>query len=492
MVDIKIHPHSEVFVRIETDRGILQEMADHFSFFVPGYKFTPKFKLGMWDGKIRLLNLGTSLIYKGLLHYIIDFAKRQSYSFACEPSLRLVNDFNSTDFEKFLSFIDCVYTPKDYQMNGFMTCVQNNRALILSPTGSGKSLMIYLLATFYPKRKLIIVPTINLVHQLAKDFLEYSSGNFDDVLKITGETEKGWQKKIDASVVISTWQSIAKMPKSFFQQFNVVIGDEAHLCTAKSLSGILEKLDNCKFRFGFTGTLDGAKANQLVLEGLFGKVTQLITTKELMDTNQLATLDIKIKILKYSDEHKKLMAKSKYKDEMNFIVGHEPRNHYIRDLAISCKGNTLVLFQYVERHGKILHDMIISATKKKRKVFFIFGGTAGAQREAVRGIVEQEKDAIIIASYGTYSTGINIKNLHNVIFASPSKGKIRNLQSIGRGLRISTEKNTCTLYDIADDLTHNSYINHTLGHLHIRVKIYIAEKFNYSIEKVILGGIDGI
>jgi len=460
--DIIIKPHDEVFVRVDCERSTAQELYEHFSFYVPGYKYMPAYKSRMWDGKIRLYNLNTLRIYKGLIGEVKKFAKNMDYTIEVEDKLDSSNEFSVFECGQFVQSIKVKHTPRDYQINGFVHAVRNNRSLLLSPTGSGKSLMIYLLARFYPHKKLIIVPTISLVHQLAKDFEDYNHSN----------------------IVITTWQSVYKQPRAFYDQFGVVIGDEAHLFKAKSLTSILEKMVDIKYRFGFTGTLDGSQTHQLVLEGLFGPVKSLIKTKDLMESNQLADLKIRILVLKYSEQTCKDNSKLKYQQEMDFIVGNEKRNKFIQNLTLSLNGNTLVLFQYVEKHGRVLYDLINNKVSKDRKVFFVFGGTDGETRESVREITEKETNAIIIASYGTFSTGINIRALHNIIFASPSKSKIRNLQSIGRGLRTSENKDQCTLFDIGDNLQHKKHINYTLKHLYERVKIYNQEKFEYKIHTI--------
>jgi superfamily II DNA or RNA helicase len=169
---------------------------------------------------------------------------------------------------------------------------------------------------------------------------------------------------------------------------------------------------------------------------------------------------------------------------MDWLVTHPKRNNVIKNLATTQKGNTLVLFQFVEKHGQVLYDLINNKVGDTRQVFFVHGGTDTQQREAIRDITEKEKDAIIIASYGTFSTGINIRNLHNVIFASPSKSRIRNLQSIGRGLRKGTDKTMCRLFDIGDDLTWKSRKNYTLSHMVERIKIYNEEGFNYKLVRI--------
>ena len=370
--------------------------------------------------------------------------------------------------------------PRDYQLDAFVHAVRERRALLLSPTASGKSFIIYLLVRYYAKRTLILVPTTSLVSQLASDFADYGFKSDALVHRVYAGQDKGSTKPI----TISTWQSIYKLPKEFFSQFDVVIGDEAHLFKAKSLTSILDKLSECRYRFGFTGTLDGTQTHRLVLEGLFGPVRKVISTKELIDKKHLADFNIKSIVLKYPEEVCKMIARSgNYQSEIDYIVKCEKRNKFIKNLTLSLEGNTLLLFQFVEKHGKILYDEI-TAEAGDRKVFFVHGGVDGDNREEIRRIVENEPDAIIVASFGTFSTGVNIKNLHNIIFASPSKSRVRNLQSIGRGLRKSDTKDAATLYDIADDLTYKSKKNFSLIHFMERVKIYNEEKFKYKIYKV--------
>jgi len=269
------------------------------------------------------------------------------------------------------------------------------------------------------------------------------------------------------------------MPKKYFEQFGCVIGDEAHLFKAKSLTGIMTKLHQCKYRFGLTGTLDGTQTHQLVLEGLFGAVENITTTKELMDKKTLADLKIKCIVLK----HPPIRERMTYAEELEYLVTNSTRNKFIVDLCRNIPGNTLCLFQLVEKHGKILYDQVEDEVKD-RKVFFVYGGTDTGTREGIRSIVENEKNSIIIASYGTFSTGINIRNINNIVFASPSKSKIRVLQSIGRGLRISENKNSILVFDIADDVSYKQRRNFTLTHFTERINIYNEQQFAYEISRV--------
>ena len=326
---------------------------------------------------------------------------------------------------------------------------------------------------------LIVVPTTALVEQLYKDFKDYGWNSSAHVHRIY----QGHEKHSDKRVYISTWQSIYKMPKKWFEEFGCVIGDEAHLFKAVSLTKILTKLENCKYRIGLTGTLDDSKTHKLVLEGLFGAVNKVISTKTLQDNKQLADLKIYCLVLQHDNMSKDFLKDKSYQEEMDFLVSNEIRNKYIRNLCLSLEGNSLCLFQYVEKHGTILKKLIEDKNENK-KVFFVYGGVDTEERERIRAITEKSDNSIIIASYGTFSTGINIRNLHNIVFSSPSKSRIRNLQSIGRGLRLKDNNSNATLYDISDDLTYQGKENYTLSHFKERINIYNEEGFDYEVHQV--------
>ncbi len=418
----------------------------------------------------------TGLTYAGLVQNISKFAKSRNYEVEVDPDL--IHTYQITDdlVKSFLEYCKLKITPRDYQIEAFRHAVSKNRAVFLSPTASGKSLIIYLITRYYNEKTLIVVPTTSLVSQLATDFAEYG---FDSGSKVHS-IYAGQDKQTDKPITISTWQSIFKMHRTWFDQFKLVIGDEAHQFKAKSLTSIMEKLYECPYRFGFTGTLDGSLTNETTLEGLFGPVEKVTTTSKLMEQGHVAELKIKNLILQYKPEIRKQCKDYDYQTEIDFLVRYEPRNRFITNLASSLKGNSLVLYQFVDKHGKVLYDMI-SKKNTDRKIFYIHGGVDAEDREEVRAIVEKENDAIIVASYGTFSTGINIRNLHNVVFASPTKSRIRTLQSIGRGLRTTEGKNNVTIYDIADDLKYKTHTNFTLQHLVERLEIYNSENFNYKI-----------
>lgn len=487
-MEIKVEKLNEVFIRVlSSDRGIDQELSEFFTFEVPGARFMPVYKAGLWDGNLRLFDLQRKTLYVGLLDYLLRFAERNDYHVELDDSFEKEN----IDFKLIKKFNNWLNLPpkieiRDYQLEAIHHGLEKQRTILLSPTGSGKSFMIYSITRWHlenDKRCIVVVPTTSLVEQMYSDFEDYSSQNGWSVEKHCQKLYSGFPKEFSKRILFTTWQSIYKQPKSWFDQFDVIIGDEAHQFKAKSLTTIMEKLTDVKYRIGTTGSLDDSKVNKLVLEGLFGPIHKVTTTRKLMDENKLAEIKIKAILLKYSDETRKLNKGMDYQKEMDFLVSNNTRNEFIRNLAVSCTGNTLLLFQYVEKHGAVLNEMI-SKIAKDRKVFFIHGGTGVDEREEIRKLLSGEDNAIVIASFGVYSTGINIPSIENIIFASPSKSKIRNLQSIGRGLRLNNGKTHCKLFDIADDLSWKSYKNHTLKHAAERYKLYISEEFPMKLIEV--------
>lgn len=493
MNDFNVTEINSVDIRIECERGLAKELSDYFTFKVPGHKFMPSYRNKVWDGTIKLYNIYGQTLYAGLMPYFIKFCEDRKYSFSLSPELTPNAKFPPID--ELRDWIDNdlnvhangkKITVHDHQLDAIQHAIGKKRCLLLSPTGSGKSLIIYCLVRYFEsileegEQMLIIVPTTSLVAQMFNDFKEYSSEdndwNVNDRLhKIYGGQNKETAKK----VAVSTWQSIYKMPTDYFKNFRVVFGDECHLFKAKSLTSIMSKLQDCPYRIGTTGTLDGTLTHKLVIEGLFGSVYEVTSTKDLIDKDLLSKLKIDSILLGYTDEEKKEVKKLKYQEEMDWLVKNEKRNSFIKNLAGTLKGNTLILFQFVEKHGKILYDMI-EKEYPDRDVFFIYGATEVEIREQVRKVAETKNDAIIIASYGTFSTGVSIRRLHNIIFASPSKSRIRVLQSIGRQLRKSEHKDVARLYDIGDDLSWKSYKNHTLRHFLERIKIYKSEGFTFK------------
>lgn len=486
MYHLIIRNANESFIRIECDEAVAWELRDAFSFRPPGFQFVPSYKMKLWDGYLRLFDVTKRQIYRGLAPQVLQWITKRGYTYTYDEE-NLETSFSVEEANEFIETLNPKFSPRDYQVNAFVHAIRSKRRIVISPTGSGKSLLLYLICNYLlksGKRGLLIVPRSALVEQMYSDFEDYSCKNGKNMEKYCHKVYSGHDKESDKPIIISTWQSLQRMPKDYFEQFDYVICDEVHLAQAKALTDILSKCIKASYRIGVTGTLSGAKAHEWVLIGLFGEIYKATTSAELMEKKQLAELQIKCLLLKYTDQECQYMKSASYQDEISYIISNTDRNKFICNLALSLTGNTLLLFNYVEKHGTVLYDMINSKVKKNRKVFFIHGGTDVDDREQIRKIMEKEKDAIIVGSVGVLSTGTNIVQLNNIIFASPSKSRIRNLQSIGRVLRTSATKQSATLFDIADDFSWKARENYSLKHFFERIKTYSEEKFKFKIYKI--------
>ena len=489
---------SEVHLRVYGDPGCEQELEMFFTYEVPGARFTPKFKARLWDGKIRLYSIIRKTLYVGLFPYLLEFCKRNDYelNFHATEEYPVVYEPFACKPEETKAFIDSLnmhargepIPARDYQVEAVDYALAANRTVLLSPTASGKSFMIYCILRHHleeGRKCIVVVPTTSLVEQMYSDFKDYSSHNGFDVSTECQKLYSGFTRTMHTNVLITTWQSIYKQPKDWFDQFDVVIGDEAHQFKATSLITIMERMQHVKYRIGTTGTLDDKQLNQLTLEGLFGPVHRVITTKELMDQGSVVNINISCLMLQYPEQIRKEKKGMNYQEEIDFLVSNDARNKFICNLALTQKGVTLVLFRYVEKHGDVLYDILKNKAPEGTEVHYVHGGVHVLDREDIRQNAENStNNTIILASYATFSTGINIRGIENVIFASPTKSKITNLQSIGRGLRLKDGKSLLRLFDVADDLSYKSYKNHTINHMLERVKIYSEEKFPYKIYPV--------
>jgi superfamily II DNA or RNA helicase len=489
---ITIEKFNEVHMKVTADPGIRQELMNYFSFRPPGYQFTPSYKNKVWDGYVRLYNPMKPVLYAGLIDYLKKFCEDREYDIKVPSEMEPRTDIPDDYVEDLVKEIGAKLKPRDYQIDYVLNALRNNRSLSLSPTSSGKSFIIYLIQQHYYRsfghRTLLVVPTISLVHQMAGDFIDYGCDP-DMIYKI----QSGIDKKTKAPIVISTWQSLIRQPKEWFDQFRVVLGDEAHNFQAKSLTTIMEKLTDAPYRHGFTGTISSdSKVHRLVLEGVFGPIKRFVSTKDLMDEGTVADFKIKALVLSHSTETKASFAKAlkaidkqrRYHAEREFIINCDKRNIFIRNLVWSLEGqNNLILFDLVEKHGKVLEPLL---RKEGRILHFVHGGVSGEEREQIRHLVENDplKRHDILASYGTFSTGVNIKRIDNAIFASGSKSEIKVLQSIGRTLRKGNGADDATLYDIADDLSHGSFQNYTLQHFRKRIEIYATEQFPFKLYNI--------
>jgi superfamily II DNA or RNA helicase len=477
---------NDSFIKVNAERSILSEMGDYFTFSVPGAHFTPAYRNKMWDGKKRLLNLMDQTIPFGLLPYIKKFSADNEYELDC-GNLDLENEFSIVEAEEYFRGLNPCSNgkpiePRDYQISAFRTAIQRKRVILVSPTASGKSLVIYALVRWYTQvgmDVLIVVPTTSLVEQMYGDFRDYSNNTWpvDDYCH---RVYSGKDKNTKKQVVITTWQSIFNLKREWFQRFTAVIGDEAHGFQANSLTKVMNKLTKAKYRVGTTGTLQDTKVHKLVLEGHFGVATEVVTTRELIDSKSIADIKILCLLLHYPTEDCKKVQKLTYQEEIEFIVQNPKRMKFLRNLALSLDGNTLILFNLVEKHGKQIYKELLSKAENKVPIFLVHGKVLTEDRETIRHNIEGLDKSITVASAGVFSQGINIKRLHNVIFATPVKSPIRNRQSIGRGLRLGSDKVMVSLYDIVDVLQYKTRKNYALEHFLVRANIYDTEQLNYK------------
>lgn len=504
MTSIHVDIIDHVYMRIDGPPDILMELSEHFAFMSKAAPFHPAYKKfvngkRLWDGKIRLFKLTDRLLYVGLLPRLISYCEKNQYD------LEILNYRHDTVTEEIVDqFIQELnlpshITPHDYQIMALKKAILWGRRLILSPTSSGKSLIMYMLSQYYREyRGLLIVPFNILRGQLPVEFEQYG-GNPDDIHIV-----KNGDFETNKPLTVANWQSIVDLPQEWFDQFGYVMGDEAHRFSADSLVKIMGRTVNARYKFGFTGTLEEAKADRMVLEGLFGGVSNMTTTKKLMDRGIVASGQIEFVILKHPphviEELKAHMKKAvdaakeknknkknntfgavRYAAEIDFLTNLEYRNRFIVKIANKVDGNVIIFFHRRE-HGKALLDQIVQITD--RKVHMINGSTDDDVREEIRNIVDKSDNDILLGSSGTSATGMSVKRLHAGIMAHGWKAKVVNLQTIGRVLRLGEGKETFTMFDIVDDFSCEGFTNYGLKHAGVRYNTYLKEHFNVNITKI--------
>lgn len=502
MTDIKVHFHDFSHVRIECDESTFYELRDFFSFEADGYKFNPKYRYGQWDGRIRLLDYNRLLPY-GLVGQIKKFCSNMSYSVWVDPKIFETEDLTREDFDAWLSKQE-IYSgnakiePHWYQKDAVYEGLVNRRRILNLPTSAGKSLIQALLARYYLEnyegKILIIVPTTALTTQMANDFVDYRLFSHSMIKKIGGGADKADKSKNDAPIIVGTWQTVVKQPKEWFSQFGMMMNDECHLATGKSISSIIAGLNNCMFKFGLSGSLRDGKANVMQYVGMFGEIFRPVSTSKLMEDGQVTELKINSIFLRYPDEFATKLKGKTYQEEVKIITGLKRRTKWIAQLSVKLAKkdeNAFVMFKHVT-HGKEIFEAIKELGYEK--VYYVSGEVDTETRNALKVMAENGKGIIIVASYGVFSTGISVKNLHHVIFAHGVKSKIIVLQTVGRVLRKHGSKSVATVWDLIDDAgvkpkslnTKKKYthLNYLLKHGIDRIQRYADEKFNYVMKTI--------
>jgi len=484
-------------MRVECDDAVGFHIWDEFTFRAANAKFDPRVKSKQWSGDIRLFHKKLKRMYLGLAIKLIRWANHHGYTISV-PEPLYGQKFTA---EEALAHVEALELPdwvekRDYQLEGLEHGIRNQRCVLISPTASGKSLMIYYLITrllLNHGKGLIVVPTTALVEQLYTDFSEYGMDVETFCHRIHGATGEG--KVTKKPITITTWQSIDEMDKPWYHQFDFIIGDEAHHFQATNLKHIMENLVNAQVRIGTTGSLSGEEVHELTLTGLFGPVKVLAKSHELIDQGHMAPVFVHGIVLEHPKEVRTIRTKQKwtYQKETDFLIQCDYRNKFICKLALSLKEeNSLILYDRVDDHGKILYDMLRTMVPDGTEVIFFSGKShknARERNDIVQRLKTSETPYLIVASYGVFSTGINLPNLKNLILAFGFKARIRNLQSIGRTLRKHEGKDRANIFDIGDDMTtgHDQKENHSLRHIKERMKIYAGERFPYKIKRIRIG-----
>lgn len=495
MINIVFENYS--FARVVCEDSIFFEMREYFSFKADGYQFSPRFKCGGWSGDIFLLGYDHLLPY-GLVTQAIKFAEQNDYKITVDPLIIERQNISRSEFDAWVNSKD-IYsgknkiTPHWYQSDAVYEGICAKRKILNLPTSAGKSLIQALLSLWYLEnyagKVLIIVPTTSLVNQMIDDFVDYRLFPREAMLGI----RSGTVKDSNALIYVSTWQSAVKQNKEWFNQFGCVMNDECHLSTGTSIKKIIESVEHIPFKYGLSGSLRDGKANILQYVGMFGDIFRPVTTKQLMEEGQVCDLQVKAVQLGYSNEDRIAARKFTYDEEIKFITSHAKRNRTVCTIAkkIADKGeNAFVMFR-LKAHGQALYNTLLKMHNPE-KVHFISGDTDIEIRDQMKVIAEGDTGHIFVASYGVFSTGVSIKNLHHIIFAHPVKSKVTVLQTIGRVLRKHASKSIATVWDIIDDLgiinVHGKYTkkNYALGHAIERIERYVAERFNYTLHKISL------
>lgn len=490
MAAINIKHFDENYVQIVAERSQLLEMKESFSFFAAGYQFNPKYKSGYWDGRISLINFKEgNRIRKGLIPSILNFCNQREYQLIVDDGvLDGYGKFNVTSEQVIQMYgkLNSPYKPHRSQVDTVTHCINNDRSIILAPPNNGKSYAIHGISSFYAKaglRVLVVIDRIQLVNQLCANMETEYRGNlnfsYGNVYNINTPDVK-------VDVYFTTWQSCYNNQQKWFRQFDVIIGDEVHKFAADSLRKLFDKCGHIKYRHGLTGTLSNdSKINELELTGMFGEPQRVSTTQQDIEDGISSKPVIHAILRKYSPSlikkiYQKHGVKNQYnnlalpfRNEIQFLESDSERNRFICKLDQSLKGNNLIAFRRAD-HGQLIVDKIRQSQPEK-PVMLIHHKVKITEREKFADIIRQSKNSTAVASVGTSSYGLNIKNLNNIICACQIKGSIDVIQLLGRGIRIDDGKNSFNMYDIGDDLTYNGKENVTLNHFKTRLEIYAKE-----------------
>ncbi|MFW6219914.1 MAG: DEAD/DEAH box helicase family protein [bacterium] len=495
MDTILVEKYDNVYFKLHCNIEQSMELKSFFSCYAPNYRYHPKFKARIWNGKISFYNVKDQLLPIGLVYRLKDFLDKYNYKIKLlfDPN-DLINDISIDQMNDFYNavFRDSNFWPRDYQHKAIHTALKKKRGIIESPTASGKSLIIYSIIRFVlgvtEGKILLVVPSVSLTNQMFNDFVEYGWFDAYDSSSILYSGSKKYDK--NKRILISTWQSIYKKKQSFFEEFDCVIVDETQQAKSNSIKTILQNCVNADYRFGLTGTLPTEIADINNIYGYIGPKIFTLKSSTLIDKGVLSNIKIVNMLIQYSEEEKKLNRKRTFPEESRAIAENQDRNKVLKYIIknINTNDNILILCEKID-HLKKIKEYIDENFSDTHEIFMIYGNTNVDERERIRKYMNENKSVILVASFGTTSTGINIRRIHHIIFASSYKSKIKVLQSIGRGLRKHKEKKHLILWDLIDDMTWIKRTgsigkNYVYQHFEERLKYYKEQGFKYISKKI--------
>lgn len=483
-------------------------LKNYFSKHIKNWKFNPKVRKKLWNGKINFMD-NNGRIASGLWKKLIDICELNNEELIIEGFESLFNKIDKNDFklwiDKFTENMDI--KPRNYQINAVRKILLYKRSSAELATNSGKTLIIYLVFSYLKEKgilnkMLVIVPNVSLILQGIQDFMSYSKNTTLFNFKIKGIFYEEKDKSNDSDIIFGTFQSLSKINKEWFSDFNCICVDEAHHSSAKSVKDILLNCENSEYTFGLSGTLHkGDDADEFTVDQYVGPIVNSISTKDLIDNNYATPLEIKIIILNHSnDDIKKNLHELRYKKNSANISGTELRaleyniinknNNRNKKILSICKKyldkNTLFLYKNVKNnYGKKIYNLFKKYLNDK-EILYVDGNTKADLRDIYKKRMAENDDVYLVASYGTFSTGISINNLHYLVLLESLKSEKIIKQSLGRLLRLHKNKNKVYVFDIVDNLTYidknnKKHKNYIYKDFEKRLEIYKNEGYPYSI-----------
>lgn len=469
MIELSIAPGKNKLGQISgDDYQALHLVRENFSIANPAYRRnSPYIQARLYSitpsGKFELGLLGDIISYLELNHYEYNATEE------------LLKEYKPGYDEPFIKTLNLQY--RDYQESSIIAALKQGRGVTLIPTAGGKTLICAgLIESLRENIKdpsaltLVIVPTLQLVEQTSEDFISYG---LTKVTKWSGDNKPN----SDANIIVAGSQILLsdKTDLSILNDVKILLVDECHILRRGNQINKVLNFIKSPFKFGFTGTLPPSEIDQWNIIGKLGPITYEQKTDTLKKQTYVSNFRIVILNIKHENKPRivsnPLAPTEGYNTELEFLINNDRRNQIICKLAHKLQQNTLIMADRIN-HGEILLNELNRITNKP--VYFIRGATEVEDREKIRNLMDKRDDVIVIAISKIFSTGINIPNLHNIIFASAGKAKIKIMQSIGRALRLHPTKKMASIFDIADNTKYG------IIHLKERKKLYQIENYEYS------------